>query len=165
MSKKVQQSGLKKTKLHIQLKYIKALILISGFFSIIISCNSNTKISEKDKLVHRFFEDNIKNNKGEKIYIAIISSACEDCINTNINFIKKWEQENLKLTYLMDTNMANEISKEITNINEKSLIVNSNIFVKYGITEGRMLVLYANDNKLESIEMIADGIKTYTFKE
>lgn len=152
-------------KSHILLKYIKGFVSISGLFSLLLtSCNSNKNWSEKELLIHRFYTDNIKTSTGDRIFIAVISSNCQDCINTNVELINSWEKNYISITYLLDSNMANEILRRNINIKNKSVIVDANLFVKYGITEGRMLVMYANDGKLELIDLIPDGVKTYDFK-
>jgi hypothetical protein len=122
-------------------------------------------MSEKDKLIHRFFIDKIQGINKDQLYVAIVSSDCQDCINTNIKFIKQWDSEQRNIIYLIDPNMLEEIAKQHSDILKKSIKIDSNILIKYGITEGRMLVLYVNNNELEYFDIIPDGSKSYEFRQ
>ncbi len=143
---------------------MKVLFLISGIFSLLISCNSNSYVNEKEKLIYDFFKENVISSDGEKVYVAIISSGCEDCIKVNAKIIQGWESKGLDVKYLMDEYMLVGLSKYLNNIEKKSIIITQNSFFKYGITDGRMLVMYSNENNLVKYEIISEQAKSYNLK-
>jgi hypothetical protein len=143
---------------------MKVLVLISGIFSLLLSCSSSSVLSEKDKLIDGFFKENIIANNGEKVYVAIISSGCDDCIKTNAKIIQDWESKGLDIKYMMDENMLNGLSKYLNGIEEKTILVTQNSFFKYGITDGRMLIMYSNDNMISKYDLISEKTQSYSFK-
>jgi hypothetical protein len=144
-----------KTKKHLKaILLIRNLVLSIGLFSFLISCNPNQELSNKDKLVNRFYNEYLVYLSESNVFVIITPSNCDDCIKGNIELVKKWNKGKNNLHFIVDTYTYNYLKDYLDFAYFKVNIMDKDIFIKYDITSEKMLFVYSKDKKIINIERL-----------
>ncbi len=130
------------------------LFLIIGLFSFFNSCSQSQEINDTDKLIYRFFNEQLLGLGESEKFVIIVPSSCDDCIKRNNNIVLGFNKKKLKLHFIVDSSTYLYLKDNLNCTNFKVSIINRNLFFKYNVTGDNMMLINSKNKKITKIERI-----------
>lgn len=122
-------------------------------------------MSDKDKLIHRFFKDINNNSQGNNIYLIITPTNCDDCIEKNKFRLNEFSKTKTKLNLVMDSNTKSYLDSSLDANLHNPIVIKADDFIKYDITGEKMIFIYSIDDDIVFLDRIISDNEKYILRD